>query len=64
VESAINQIVDKRVDNRQSTRWTPLGAHLLLQTRTRILNGALDLLIRRRYPAVRRPQSASPAPVL
>jgi hypothetical protein len=32
VESAINQIADKRVDKRQSMRWTPRGAHLLLQT--------------------------------
>jgi hypothetical protein len=30
VESAINQIVDKRFDKRQSMRWTPRGAHLLL----------------------------------
>jgi hypothetical protein len=64
VESVINQIVDKRCDKRQSTRWTPRGAHLLLKTRTRILNGDLDQLIRRRYPALRRPQSASPAPIL
>ena len=38
VESAINQIVDKRFDKRQSMRWTPRGTHLLLQTRTRVLN--------------------------
>ena len=36
VESAINQIVDKRCDKRQSMRWTPRGAHLLLQTPTRV----------------------------
>jgi hypothetical protein len=36
IESAINQIVDKRMDERQSMRWTPRGAHLLLQTRTRV----------------------------
>src|ERR1700690_3658440 len=46
VESAVNQIVDKRFDKRQSMRWTPRGAHLLLQTRTRVLNGDLDQLIR------------------
>jgi hypothetical protein len=62
VESAINQIVDKRCDKRQSMRWTPRGAHLLLQTRTRVLNGDLDQLIRRRYPAFKRPQPTGPAP--
>jgi hypothetical protein len=51
VESAVNQIVDKRFDKRQSVRWTQRGAHLLLQTRTRVLNGDLDQLIRSRYPA-------------
>jgi hypothetical protein len=51
VESAINQIVDKRFDKRQSMRWTHRGAHLFLQTRTRVLNGDLDHLIRQRYPA-------------
>jgi hypothetical protein len=55
VESAVNQVVDKRFDKRQSMRWTPRGAHLLLQTRTRVLNGDLDQLIRRRYPAFRKP---------
>lgn len=64
VESAINQIVDKRCDKRQSMRWTPRGAHLLLQTRTRVLNGDLDQLIRRRYPVFRRPQHTSLAPAL
>jgi hypothetical protein len=54
VESAVNQIVDKRFDKRQSMRWTPRGAHLLLQTHTRVLNGDLDQLIRRRYPASRK----------
>jgi hypothetical protein len=61
VESAIYQIVDKRCDKRQSMRWTPRGAH---QTRTRVLNGDLDQLIRRRYPAFRRPQHTSLAPAL
>jgi hypothetical protein len=65
VESAVNQIVDKRFDKRQSMRWTPRGAHLLLlQTRTRVLNGDLDQLIRRRYPAFRKPEGADLAPVL
>jgi len=64
VESAINQIVDKRFDKRQSMRWTPRGAHQLLQTRTRALNNDLDQLIRRCYPAFRRSQATDIAPVL
>ncbi len=64
VESAVNQIVDKRFDKRQSMRWTPQGAHLLLQTRTRVLNGDLDQLIRRRYPAFRKPAGNDLAPGL
>jgi hypothetical protein len=64
VESAVNQIVDKRFDKRQSVRWTPRGAHLLLQTRTRVLNGDLDPLIRRRYPAFRSPVVGNPARAL
>jgi hypothetical protein len=64
VESAVNQIVDKRFDKRQSMRWTPRGAHLLLQTRTHVLNGDLDQLIRHRYPAFRSPAIGNAAPVL
>ena len=63
VESAINQIVDKRFDKRQSMRWSPRGAHLLLQTRTRVLNNDLDQVIRRFYPAFRKSQAADIAPV-
>ncbi|MGO9418242.1 MAG: ISKra4 family transposase, partial [Roseiarcus sp.] len=64
VESAINQIVDKRFDKRQSMRWTPRGAHQLLQTRTRVLNNDLAQVIRRCYPAFRRSQATDTAPVL
>jgi hypothetical protein len=64
VESAVNQIVDKRFDKRQSMRWTPTGAHLMLQTRTRVLNGDLDQLIRDRYPNFRKPAEKEFAPVL
>jgi hypothetical protein len=56
--------LDKRFDKRQSMRWTPRGAHLLLQTRTRVLNGDLDQLIRRRYPAFRKSAGNDLAPVL
>ena len=38
VESAINQVVSKRMVKKQQMRWTDRGAHLLLQVRTRVLN--------------------------
>jgi hypothetical protein len=64
VESAINQIVDKRMEKRQSMRWTPRGAHLLLQARAYVLNSDLDRLIRRYYLASRSSRADHPAPVL
>jgi hypothetical protein len=39
VESAINQVVSKRFVKKQQMRWSPRGAHLLLQVRTQVLNG-------------------------
>jgi hypothetical protein len=40
-ESAVNQVISKRMDKKQQMRWTPRGAHLLLQIRTRVLNDQL-----------------------
>ena len=37
-ESAVNQIIAKRMVKKQQMRWSPRGAHLLLQVRTRALN--------------------------
>lgn len=58
VESAINQIVAKRFSKRQSMRWTRRGAHLALQTRTRVLNGELEGAFRRRWPGFRARRAA------
>ena len=58
VESAINQIVAKHFSKRQSMRWTRRGAHLTLQTRTRVLNGDLDVAFRRRWPRFQPTQAA------
>jgi hypothetical protein len=35
VESLVNSLLSKRFAKKQSMQWTPGGAHLLLQTRTR-----------------------------
>ncbi len=52
VESAINQVVSKRFVKTQQMRWTPLGAHLLLQVRTAELNGDLRGVFERWYPGL------------
>src|SRR5262249_42139425 len=51
VESTVNQVVSKRMVKKQQMRWTPEGAHLLLQVRTRTLNGELAATFRAWYPA-------------
>jgi hypothetical protein len=42
VESTINQVVSRRFVKKQQMQWTLRGAHLLLQTRTKVLNHELD----------------------
>jgi hypothetical protein len=51
VESAVNQVVSKRMVKKQQMRWSQRGAHLLLQVRTRVLNEDLARDFRRWYPA-------------
>src|SRR5262249_61429215 len=41
VESTVNQVVSKRSVKKQEMRWSPRGAHLLLQMRTRVLSREL-----------------------
>ena len=47
VEYAVNQVVSKRMVKKQQMRWTPRGAHLLLQLRTRVLNDDLATAFQR-----------------
>ena len=37
-ESAVNQVISKRMVKKQQMRWTESGAHNLLQIRTKVLN--------------------------
>ena len=53
VESAVNYVVAKRFTKRQQMQWSPKGAHLLLQMRTRVLNGELEQTFREWYPGFR-----------
>ena len=50
VESTINQVVSKRFVKKQQMQWTLRGAHLLLQTRTKVLNNDLEDVFRSWYP--------------
>jgi hypothetical protein len=61
VESAVNQVISKRFVKKQQMRWTPRGAHLLLQTRIKVLNGDLEDTFRRWYPAFRSKTEAKAA---
>ncbi len=53
VESAINTVVGKRFGKRQQMRWSKPGAHLLLQTRTRALDGTLRDKFEQWYPGLK-----------
>jgi hypothetical protein len=53
VESTINQVVSRRFVKKQQMTWTLRGAHLLLQTRTKVLNDDLESVFRRWYPQFR-----------
>ena len=53
VESAINTVVGKRFGKRQQMRWSKPGAHLMLQTRTRALDGTLREKFEQWYPGLK-----------
>ena len=50
VESAVNQIIDKRMSKSQQMRWSPQGAHLLLQVRTSVIDGRMREHFARWHP--------------
>jgi hypothetical protein len=50
VESTVNEVVSKRFCKKQQMQWSKEGAHLLLQTRVRTLNGELSGIFKRWYP--------------
>ena len=52
VESAVNQIIDKRMSKSQQMRWDPQSAHQLLQVRVRVLDGLLRDDFSRWYPGL------------
>jgi hypothetical protein len=50
VESTVNQVISKRFCKKQQMQWSKRGAHLLLQTRVKILNGELGAVFKGWYP--------------
>lgn len=60
-ESTVNAVVSKRFAKRQQMQWTKRGAHLLLQTRTRALDGTLRPLFERWYPGLANDNQAGAA---
>ena len=52
VESTVNTVVGKRFSKKQQMRWSKSGAHLLLQTRTRVLDGTLRTRFQSWHPGL------------
>src|SRR3712207_6427066 len=40
-ESTVNQLVNARMNKRRQLRWSPIGAHRMLQVRAAVLDGRL-----------------------
>ncbi len=53
VESTVHYVVSKRMVKKQQMRWSQRGAHLRLQIRTRVLNGAWEATFRQWSPGCR-----------
>lgn len=58
-ESTVNAVISKRFAKRQQIQWTTRGAHLLLQLRTRALDGTLRPLFERWYPGLANDNAAA-----
>jgi hypothetical protein len=58
VESTVNQVIAKRFAKKQQMQWTPRGVHLLMQLRTRVLDGTLDNDFKRWREARQKPENA------
>jgi hypothetical protein len=52
VEATVNAVISKRFAKKQQMRWSRRGAHLLLQTRTRALDGSLRATFEHWYPGL------------
>jgi hypothetical protein len=55
----VNTVLGKRFAKKQQMQWTRRGAHLLLQTRTRALDGTLRATFERWYPGLANDNAAN-----
>ena len=53
VESAVNEIVARRMNKKQQMRWNRTTAQPFLEVRTAVLNDTLEDAFRRRYSGFR-----------
>jgi hypothetical protein len=61
VESTVNLVVSRRFAKKQQMQWSKQGAHRLLQTRTKALDGTLRDLFTTWYPAMVANDNQDPA---
>ena len=54
----MNQVISKRLVKKQQMQWTPRGAHLLLQVRTKVINDELESVFRGWHPRFREAAAA------
>src|SRR6187549_2897481 len=59
-ESTVDLVISRRFAKKQPMQWSKQGAHLLLQTRTRTLDGTLRDLFTSWYPAANNNEIAVP----
>jgi hypothetical protein len=52
VEATVNAVISKRFAKKQQMQWSRRGAHLLLQTRTRTLDGSLRATFEHWFPGM------------
>jgi len=52
-ESAVNQLVSRRMVKQQQMHWTKRGVYLLLQAHAQVMNGDLRDTFRRWYPSMK-----------
>lgn len=52
-EATVNAVISKRFAKKQQMQWTRRGAHMLLQTRVRALDGTLRATFKNWYPGMK-----------
>jgi hypothetical protein len=60
VESAVNEIVARRMNKKQQMRWNRATVQPFLDVRTAVLNGTLEEAFRRRYRGFRPANDEAP----